>query len=480
MSWSHPGFEAVALLVSRRTGLSFGNRQDSAELGIRRAMGRMRHADLDIYVNRLVADASALDDLISELTVGETYFFREPAHFRFLRERILPEWHERRARGDTLRAWSAGCASGEEAFSLAIMFEQEGLADHVRLVASDISQSALAKARRAEYGPWSLRGEGADAAGPYLTGSGKGFRLDARVRDRVAFSHLNLALDVYPSLASGIWGMDLIFCRNVLIYFDRETIHQVAGRLFQSLAEGGWLVTASSDPPLWEDAPFQVVAREEGLFYQRPGGTAATSRTGLECEASTWRQDEAPAEPESGKDASVLAEVGSAGASPSRVSASLEEARAALARGDYRCVVELTRSLPDDPTAAALLVRALANLDIAAAVHASADCARRLPLAAELHFLHAVLLLDTGRAAEAAPVMRRALYLDRTLAAAHLTLGSILCRLGDSAGARRAYRNARDLCAARPAEEVIPLADGERAGRLAAIAAAELTLLEDC
>jgi chemotaxis protein methyltransferase CheR len=152
MSWSHPGFEAVAQMVSRRTGLSFANRQGSAELGMRRAMARMRSPDLEAYVGRLAADDNAFDDLIGELTIGETYYFREPAHFHFIRQRILPEWQERCAPGGTLRAWSAGCASGEEAYSLAILLDQAGLGEHVQLAASDISRSALAKARRAEYG----------------------------------------------------------------------------------------------------------------------------------------------------------------------------------------------------------------------------------------------------------------------------------------------------------------------------------------
>jgi chemotaxis protein methyltransferase CheR len=99
-------------------------------------------------------------------------------------------------------------------------------------------------------------------------------------------------------------------------------------------------------------------------------------------------------------------------------------------------------------------------------------------LSAELHYLHAVLLLDLGKNDEAAQALRRVLYLDRTLAVVHFTLGAILRQRGDRAGACRAYRNARDLCAARPAEEAVPLADGEPAGRLAEIAGAELILLE--
>jgi chemotaxis protein methyltransferase CheR len=129
-----------------------------------------------------------------------------------------------------------------------------------------------------------------------------------------------------------------------------------------------------------------------------------------------------------------------------------DDAGAAFAAGDYQRVVALTSDLVGDSAACALRVRALANLDSVEAERACADAAARHALCPELHFLHGTLLLALGRHAEAAGAVRRALYLDRSLAAAHCSLGAILERLGDEAGARRAFRNARDLVAARPAD----------------------------
>jgi chemotaxis protein methyltransferase CheR len=96
------------------------------------------------------------------------------------------------------------------------------------------------------------------------------------VRRRVSFAHLNLALDVYPSLATGAWGMDLLLCRNVLLYFNPQTVEAVARRLFASLAPGGWLFLASSDPPVHPYAPFQTVVAPEGVFYRRTAPAAIT------------------------------------------------------------------------------------------------------------------------------------------------------------------------------------------------------------
>src|SRR5205807_2557354 len=104
-------------------------------------------------------------------------------------------------------------------YSLAILVEQEGLGERAFLLATDVSRAALAKARRAVYGAWSLRGESAAMARPYLHGRDDHLALEEKVRRRVVFDYLNLALDAYPSFAAGAWGMHLILCRNVLIYF---------------------------------------------------------------------------------------------------------------------------------------------------------------------------------------------------------------------------------------------------------------------
>jgi chemotaxis protein methyltransferase CheR len=471
VNWTHADFAVVADLVSQRTGLSFANRRSGAELGICRAMDRAHLKDLVQYATLLADHQDAFDDLINELTVGETYFFRESSHFRFIQRVVLPEIRQRRGSDHHVRAWSASCASGEEAYSLAIVFEQQNISPQALVAATDISRSALAKARQARFGAWSLRGDGRPWVMPYLTAVGNIYQLDEKVRQRVAFSHLNLALDAYPSFAAGIWGLDMILCRNVLIYFDRHTISQVARRLFNTLADGGWLLTASSDPPLWEDAPFEVVTTDEGIFYRRPV-TPVTPAKVVIVEPETFSfpwEGEAPVEPLTFADATPVA-----AAMPDP----LDEACEALARGDCRRVVRLTADLLDDASAATLHVRALANLDATAAEVVCARVASQHSFCAELHYLHAVLLIDARRHDEAVQAMRRVLYLDRTLAAAHYTLGSILRQRGDSAGAQRAYRNVRDLCAQRPPEEPVALADGETAGRMAQLAAAELLLLE--
>jgi chemotaxis protein methyltransferase CheR len=165
-------------------------------------------------------------------------------------------------------------------------------------------------------------------------------------------------------------------------------------------------------------------------------------------------------------------------APPPRTEDALSAARADLARGDYARAAARAAALDGVAEAAALRVRALASLDPAEAERVCTEAVSRHPLSTELRHLGAVLLHGLGRDDEAARAARRVLYLDRSLAVTHFLLGTILLRRGDRAGAWRSFRNARDLCVEQPANEVLPLSDGQYAGRLAEAAAAQMAALE--
>lgn len=484
--WTDRAYEAIAHLVGARTGLVFAsNRRDDAEAGIRRAMSKAALSDVGQYLALLEQGAAALDALIAELTVGETYFLREAAHFEFIRREVLPDLLKRRGPAHVLRVWSAGCASGEEAYSLAIVLDEAGVLQRAQVLGSDISRPALARAQEASYGPWSLRGVDDGIVRRYFLHVGGRQVLDQRIKKAVSFHYLNLAQDVYPSLASGTWGMDVILCRNVLIYFDRETVKHVAERLFRSLAPGGWLIAGPSDPPLSELAPFETVVTRDGVFYRhgREGHREFRSTASPGWEPTVippdgrWpKQDEPPPGPPE-----PPSDVAAAAPSPAIASPpdSLALAREALATGDYERALGLSRDEPG-PESAEIAVRACANLDgTEAALELVATATKRYALSSELHFLHAVLLLDVGRLDDAAQALRRVLYLDQSLAMAHFVLGTLLSRRGEVAGARRAYGTAAELAGARSPDEPVPLGDGERAGRLALAARTQAELLHE-
>ncbi|NTX60423.1 chemotaxis protein CheR [Myxococcus sp. CA051A] len=275
--WSHEGYPAVLALVEERAGLAPPSCPASAEEGISRAMARAGVSDFDEYRARITSDSAAMDDLLTELTIGETYFFRTPEHFEFLRRMVLPALRERHGPDYTVKMWSAACSSGEEPYSMAALLMNEGWGEHMAVYATDVSRASLARARRAHYGEWSMRGPWAERMRVHLRPEGRQYVLSPEVKQRVRFSYLNLALDTWPSPDSGIWKLDVVFCRNVLIYFNGSTIEAVARRLHASLGEGGVLFTGPSDPPLGGLAPLEPVLTEWGVFYRRlpPGTTVA-------------------------------------------------------------------------------------------------------------------------------------------------------------------------------------------------------------
>ncbi|NRD47694.1 CheR family methyltransferase [Corallococcus exiguus] len=265
-----PGFKEVLALVEERAGLAAPSCLAAALEGIQRAMARANQDDVDVYLRAVSFDNALLDDLLTELTIGETYFFRTHEHFDHLRRVVLPELRERQGPEHLMRAWSAACSSGEEPYSIAALLMAEGWEDHMTVRATDVSRTALQRAQQARYTDWSLRGPSADRMRPHLKQEGRFYWLSQDVKRRVQLGYLNLALETWPSAESGLWQLDVIFCRNVLIYFNRATIEGVARRLHASLDDGGYLFTGPSDPPLGDYAPFEPVLTEWGVLYRKP------------------------------------------------------------------------------------------------------------------------------------------------------------------------------------------------------------------
>ena len=483
--WSHPEFALIARDLHQTAGLVFPpNRRESAEAGMRRAMAAGCLSDPRDLRRAVAAAGDIRDALITELTVGETYFMREPGQFEFLRTTVLPK-----LRGSTaqrrLRVWSAGCATGEEPYSLAILLREAAWPGGASILGTDLATARLAAARRARYTSWSMRGVSEHVIARHFERRGKQFILRADIRRSVDFQALNLAADGYPSPASGIERMDVIFCRNVLIYFDLHTVTAIATRLLASLAPDGWLFLGASDPPIGELVPCEVVMTGAGLAYRRRASTigewvpvfadtAAWVPNLVEpaayapepqpvSEEHSWFAAESVAMPvdivRGSEESPVPRDSYETAYDQADYVAASTLAREAIARGD------------DSDGPWIVLVRSLANGgDLDAAGEACAAALDRHRLSAELTHLHAVLLAEAGRYADAAVAARQALYLDPRYVVAHLALGDSLSRSGDMVGARRAFSNAQSLLKSLPPDAMVPGADGADASRLLGIA----------
>jgi chemotaxis protein methyltransferase CheR len=215
------------------------------------------------YLARAVDDRDELARLADLLRVGETRFFRHRAHVEALRARVLPErGRAAAAAGRPLRAWSAGCASGEEAWTLAMLLDDAAPPSGWEVLATDLSRAALATAEAARYPaarvddvPERLRRCFREAAGGQLA-------VEPRLRARVRFELHNLLEARYPR------GLDVVLCRNVLIYFATQQRERVMARLADALAPGGYLFLGYAETLRAHDG-FEAVRDEDGVVYRR-------------------------------------------------------------------------------------------------------------------------------------------------------------------------------------------------------------------
>jgi len=218
--------------------------------------------------------------IIQEITVGETYFFRNQPQFNALRDHILPNLiAQRRAQGQRyLRLWSAACATGEEPYSLAILL-RELIPDwrdwSLFILATDINQAVLAAAAAGQYRAASFRGETPlHIQGRWFQPKHGLYHLDPTVRQMVSFRELNLIEAQYPSAGNYTINHDIILCRNVTIYFDNAQTCAVIQRLYGALRADGWLLVGHAEPQLHVYDAFHTRQYDGTTIYQKPGTTA--------------------------------------------------------------------------------------------------------------------------------------------------------------------------------------------------------------
>jgi chemotaxis protein methyltransferase CheR len=268
---SHADVEQFCSLVAQRMGLNFDDsKHDFVEDVLRRRMESVRCPHFSSYSQFITSSPEELLAVAEQLTVCETYFFRYWEHFRAFAEVVVPNRVRERERYRNLRILSAGCASGEEAYSLAILIRDElpELASwNITIHGIDINQLSLAKAAQAKYSTWSLRDTPAHFRLKYFRNEGRDLVLDATTRSMVTFEKRNL-VDEDPLL----WqrdAFDVVFCRNVTMYFTMEAARSAIERIARSLTSGGFLFLGHAETLRGISPDFQLRHTHETFYYQR-------------------------------------------------------------------------------------------------------------------------------------------------------------------------------------------------------------------
>ncbi|HSP34843.1 MAG TPA: protein-glutamate O-methyltransferase CheR [Thermoanaerobaculia bacterium] len=258
--------------IYKRTGMFFG---DSSKYLIQKRLSpRARELNFDSfqkyfyflqYDPRSEAEYDQIFDLV---TTNETYFFREPAQLAAFSEEIVPDILSRKP-AKKVRIWSAGCSSGEEPYSIAILLNEAGLFRGVNfeIFGSDINQQVLAKARRGLYRENSFRATDESIRAKYFTREADGsWRISDDMRNRVSFGRLNIYDEPRVSL---LGYLDVVFCRNVIIYFDDSSKKVVIKNFHGRLIDGGYLLLGHSESLISLSTQFKLKHLKNDMVYQR-------------------------------------------------------------------------------------------------------------------------------------------------------------------------------------------------------------------
>ena len=505
------GFERMdALMLGRfqtlvAARLGFHLREQERELLVKVLEARLQSSRLngDAYLALLQNGGAQAEsewkELSIRLTNQESYFFRDEGQFALLRDHVLPEIIERNRKSRTLRIWSAGCSTGQEPYSLAILVDQLlPSRGHwkVFILGTDLSEAALSKARAGVYSAWSFRAMARDIQENYFAPrhKQKEFELEKRVRDMVSFQHGNLLHDPFPSPASRIHEIDLLLCRNVFIYFKREAVATVLRKFEQTLSPDGYLLTGHTELHNMPLGDLRPRAFPQTVIYQRcdttatdaarpasssalpmsthapgasiqkaaaPRGTRFPVPSALTASFASAPMTPVPTTTTSAAATSVGAT--SVEATDSKVDAKtdfLAQAATALKQGSLDAALALLEGLPQRETnfeAQCLAAQACANAGRLDDAESYCQKAARLDPVAPLppHVL-ARIAQERGDHEEAKRLLKKVIYLAPALPLPYVELGDIYQSEGDGARARTMRKSALELLADLPAGQPVP------------------------
>jgi len=431
-------FDAIRELLSSAAGLVFDDtRRESMGYSIAERMRQAGTRDVGAYLARL-SDPQERQRLLDEVTIQETHFFRNPPQIRALRKHVLPELiRHADGHGRRLRIWSAGCSTGEEPYSIAMMLRELLPASagwDVKVLATDVSKAALDAARKGVYGPRAVMNATPEDLGRFFVALPDGqYEVREEVRDLVELRHHNLVTEPVPFPSNE--RIDLVLCRNVTIYFARETTRELMKRLHESLRDGGYLFLGHSET-LWQvSEDFHLVSLGSGesaaFVYRRLDEVEGERRLVLPDRRTG--EDPKPAERRS---------------KPRRGERLVEILNKPVP-------MPTSKPKPRPASADELVARARASLADGRYDEAAAHAEQAVsvePLRAEAFYLRGLALVDLGDDDSALVELRKAVYLEPQMGFAHFLLAGVLDRLGDGQAAAREYAAAADTLGLAPGD----------------------------
>ena len=456
-------FTELKAMVIDTTGMAFyADKDEELARILHERLAETGVADCAAYLDMLTdgsTGAAEMDALVAELTIGETYFFRHKEQFDALREIVFNDVIERNRGVRRLRIWSAGCATGPEPYSLAIMLTRDfGMRIagwDISIVGTDINSKFLARAREGRYDDWAFRSVPDDIRRDCFDKNGKHWIIKSEFRRFVTFQHHNLIKNKFPSILDDLTNFDVIICRNVIIYFSKETIQGLIPSFRESLTEGGWLVMGHAEPNAELFRDFRAINTAGAVLYQKSEAREARPTIGAPAPAAQGKAQAAvPPIPFDAPLSFLPKKNGRGREAPPRPAAPVVPANPpAVAGQGGGSGAERVRELADGGSWEEAL-RACDDLLVGNA------------LDARTHFYRSLILEQIGDAKESEKAVRRAIYLDRRLVLPHYHLGVFLWRRDDAQAAARSFRNALTLLDGVSEDHVVSDGDEITAGQV--------------
>ncbi|MBF0449212.1 MAG: tetratricopeptide repeat protein [Candidatus Magnetomorum sp.] len=481
-SFTDMSFERFQKLILQRTGIIFGERRrNELKRHVLTTTKKQDASNIDHLYRRLSespTDSPIWDFFIDTIIVGETYFFREELLFQALRHKILPEIIARHEKDRSMRIWSAGCSTGEEPYSLAILMDQLLGADiknwHIFILATDINKPSLKKAIDGHYRSWSLRQTSKTIISTYFKEKKDRFHIREDIQKRVMFSYLNLNNPVYPSLATCTHAMDLILWRNVAIYFTDDVIQDVLKRFYRCLLPSGYFNIGASEAAHMSATPF-IAKQFSGTFIYQKDQPAMPSLT----QTIKPIQPKYPPDTKNNFSADQNVNVNPSIVSTTKVKTEsslsfLEQAEQHAQNQRYTEAVQAYKShlsiYSNDAKAWFQMARVYANNgDLKHAKEACTHAIKYDPLIVEAYYIQGLINEEDGKLEEAIADYKKTLYLKPDFVLAHYHLSCVYQQTQEDAMADRHRTQSIRILSQRPSDENIPGADELTVGQLLAL-----------
>jgi chemotaxis protein methyltransferase CheR len=435
-----PGYADLKNRLIASTGLAFYlDRDKELTEVIGQRLADLRLIDCTSYssfLNDRVEGEIEMDKLIAKLTIGETSFFRDQGQFDAIRELILPDILKRNHDRKQLRIWSAGCATGAEPYSLAILLAQmpEQVAGwKISILATDLNRDYLARAAEGKFRAWALRSTPEAVQAECFSRNGLTWTIHPEYKRSISFRQVNLIDGDFDALRVEEGPFDLILCRNVMIYFTPEANRRIVRGFHGCLQDCGWLVVGAAEHNQQNYQAFATVSESRLTLYQKP------KSIGISCP---------PLEPKIHRVEPNL---------PRRCTPPVMEPPAKPDRTDMDELVQLADS--GDWQGASEHCRPMLT---------------RERLNPEFNFYRALIFENLAKVEEAERSLRQALYLDRSFALAHYHLGLVLKRAGRMSPSQRSFANVLRVLAGLPDDSALRGGRGVTAVRLKELARMQL------